>query len=101
MDITDLRQAWAQIPHPRSPGPARRPHPLIGILALVQAAIVSGAVCQAAIRHAIPTAPSRSWRSSKSGATGGPAATQAPSPDTVDPDRPLPKPHPPIRSTRV
>ncbi|GAA0978951.1 hypothetical protein GCM10009555_042730 [Acrocarpospora macrocephala] len=80
MHITDPRQAWAQLPDPRDP--RGRPHPLVVILALVQAAIVSGAVCQAAIRHGIPTAPSRSWRSSKSGATDGPAAIKPPHPDT-------------------
>ncbi|MFF4779678.1 ISAs1 family transposase [Microtetraspora fusca] len=53
--MTDLRQVWAQIPDPRDPRGRR--HPLTVILALVQAAIISGAVSYAAIRHWITRAP--------------------------------------------
>ncbi|WP_449066585.1 ISAs1 family transposase, partial [Planomonospora algeriensis] len=54
-DMTDLRQVWAQIPDPRDPRGRR--HPLTAILALVQAAIVSGATSYAGIRHWITHAP--------------------------------------------
>jgi hypothetical protein len=55
VDMTDVRQVWAQIPDPRDPRGRR--HPLVVILALVQAAIVSGAGSYAAIRHWINNAP--------------------------------------------
>ncbi|WP_327045301.1 transposase family protein [Microbispora sp. NBC_01189] len=42
VDMADLRQVWAQIPDPRDRRGRR--HPLVVMLALVQAAIVSGAV---------------------------------------------------------
>jgi predicted transposase YbfD/YdcC len=55
MDLADLRQARAQVPDPRDRRGRR--HPLVVILALVQAAVVSGAVSHAAIRHWIARAP--------------------------------------------
>jgi hypothetical protein len=52
---SDLRAAWAQIEDPRD---ARgRRHSLVVILSLVQAAVVSGAIGFAAIRHWIGAAP--------------------------------------------
>ncbi|MFC4005819.1 transposase family protein [Nonomuraea purpurea] len=54
-DLTDLRQVWAQIPDPRDRRGRR--HPLVVMLGLVQAALVSGATSYAAIRHWIAAAP--------------------------------------------
>ncbi|MFF3667319.1 ISAs1 family transposase [Microtetraspora malaysiensis] len=53
--MADLREVWTQIPDPRDRRGRR--HPLVVILALVQAAITSGAPSYAAIRHWITHAP--------------------------------------------
>jgi DDE_Tnp_1-associated/Transposase DDE domain len=52
---SDLRAVWEQIEDPRDRRGRR--HPLLVILSLVQAAVVSGAVGFAAIRHWIGAAP--------------------------------------------
>ncbi|GAA0381179.1 hypothetical protein Acor_02870 [Acrocarpospora corrugata] len=74
MDLTDLRQVWAQIPDPRDPRGRR--HSLVVILALVQAAIVSGAVSYAAIRHWIRKAPQPVLNNSEPGVISGPATAK-------------------------
>jgi predicted transposase YbfD/YdcC len=77
----DLRKAWAQIPDPRSPRGRR--HPLVVILALVQAAIVSGATSYAAIRHWIDTAPQEVLQQIGARQDRRTGRYQAPHPDTV------------------
>ncbi|MEO3863910.1 ISAs1 family transposase [Acrocarpospora sp. B8E8] len=81
MDLTDLRQVWAQIPDPRDPRGRR--HPLVVILALVQAAIVSGAVSYAAIRHWIRKAPQPVLEQLGARRDRRTGRCQAPHPDTV------------------
>jgi hypothetical protein len=55
VEAAGLRQVWSQVTDPRD---ARgRRHSLVVILSLVQAAVVSGAVSFAAIRHWIGRVP--------------------------------------------
>ncbi|WP_433357200.1 ISAs1 family transposase [Microtetraspora malaysiensis] len=80
-DMADLRQAWAQIPDPRSPRGRR--HPLVVILALVQAAIVSGATSYAAIRHWITEVPQEVLQQIGARRDRRTGLYTAPHPDTV------------------
>lgn len=81
VDMTDLRQVWAQIHDPRDPRGRR--HPLVVILALVQAAMVSGAVSYAAIRHWIARAPQPVLEQIGARRNRRTGLYQAPHPDTV------------------
>ncbi|MFG1711341.1 ISAs1 family transposase [Nonomuraea sp. M3C6] len=81
VDLTDLRQVWAQVPDPRDRRGRR--HPLVVILALVQAAIVSGAVSYAAIRHWIRSAPDPVLAQLGARFDRRTGRHQAPHPDTV------------------
>ncbi|GAA1019229.1 hypothetical protein Aple_098130 [Acrocarpospora pleiomorpha] len=82
-DMADLRQVWAQIPDPRDRRGRR--HPLVVMLALVQAAIVSGAVSHAAIRHWIARAPQEVLAQLGTRCDRRTGTHLAPRPDTVCP----------------
>jgi predicted transposase YbfD/YdcC len=77
----DLRQVWAQVTDPRDRRGRR--HSLVTILALVQAAVVSGATSFAAIRHWIGACPQQVFAGI--GARQDPRTGRflAPHPDTV------------------
>ena len=77
----DLRQVWAQVTDPRDRRGRR--HSLVTILALVQAAVVSGATSFAAIRHWIGACPQQVL--ADIGARQDPRTGRflAPHPDTV------------------
>ena len=81
VDLADLRQVWAQVPDPRDRRGRRHPLPLM--LALVQAAIVSGAVSYAAIRHWIARAPQEVLAQLGARRNRRTGLFQAPHPDTV------------------
>ncbi|WP_327586187.1 ISAs1 family transposase [Nonomuraea sp. NBC_00507] len=81
VDMADLRQVWAQIPDPRDRRGRR--HPLVVMLALVQAALVSGAVSYAAIRHWIAAAPQEVLEQLGGRYDRRTGRYQAPHPDTV------------------
>jgi predicted transposase YbfD/YdcC len=77
----DLRAVWAQITDPRD---ARgRRHSLVVILALVQAAVVSGATTFAAIRHWISKAPQHVLADIGARQSPRTGCFQVPHPDTV------------------
>jgi predicted transposase YbfD/YdcC len=78
---SDLRAAWARIEDPRD---ARgRRHSLVVILSLVQAAVVSGAIGFAAIRHWIGAAPQGVLADIGARRCARTGVFQAPHPDTV------------------
>ena len=79
--VVDLRGVWAEITDPRDRRGRR--HSLVVILALVQAAVVSGATTFAAIRHWIGVVPQHVL--AEVGARRSPRTGlfQAPHPDTV------------------
>lgn len=79
--MAGLRQAWAQVPDPRDRRGRR--YPLALMLALVQAAIVSGAVSSAAIRHWIARAPQEVLAQLGAQRDRRTGLFQAPHPDTV------------------
>lgn len=81
VDMAGLRQAWAQVPDPRDRRGRR--YPLALMLALVQAAIVSGAVSSAAIRHWIARAPQEVLAQLGAQRDRRTGLFQAPHPDTV------------------
>lgn len=81
VDMADLRQVWARIPDPRDRHGRR--HPLAVLLALVQAALVSGAVSHAAIRHWIARAPQEVLQQVGARHDRRTGRYQAPHPDTV------------------
>jgi predicted transposase YbfD/YdcC len=77
----DLREVWAEVTDPRD---ARgRRHSLVVILALVQAAVVSGAMTFAAIRHWIGTVPQHVLADIGARQSPRTGRFQAPHPDTV------------------
>jgi len=79
--VADLRQVWAQINDPRDRRGRR--HSLVVILALVQAAVVSGATGFAAIRHWIGAAPQQVLADVGARQSRRSGEYQAPHPDTV------------------
>ncbi|WP_328818610.1 ISAs1 family transposase [Nonomuraea cypriaca] len=81
VDLADLRQVWAQIPDPRDRRGRR--HPLVVMFALVQAALVSGAMSYAAIRHWIARAPQEVLEQLGARYDRRTGRFQAPHPDTV------------------
>ncbi|WP_246238313.1 ISAs1 family transposase [Acrocarpospora corrugata] len=81
VDMADLRQVWAHIPDPRDRRGRR--HSLGLLLALVQAAIVSGATSYAAIRHWVARAPREVLAQLGARQDRRTGHYQAPHPDTV------------------
>jgi hypothetical protein len=79
--IVDLRQVWAQITDPRDRRGRR--HSVVVILALVQAAVVSGATTFAAIRHWIGAVPQHVLAGVDTRRDPRTGLYQAPHPDTV------------------